>query len=183
MSRIPPHDEFLELCAVSTSGQLTGEEQRRLQEHLAVCPSCREVMKQYEAVVSKTIPALAPDPENLESDPSWSQEQAEAALFERLTLEEELGTDRGGGRWGLCPERCWQGPPLSQPGHLAECLDVVCRRHSAFHRSGRIRLSSRNPSRHGVCLCRTCTKPGESNCVAAAGERRRTRARDLALAN
>ena len=53
-------------------------------------------MKQYEAVVSKTIPALAPDPESVESDPSWSQEQAEAALFQRLALEEELGTDRGG---------------------------------------------------------------------------------------
>lgn len=91
-----PHDEFLELCAVSTSGQLTGEEQKRLQGHLEVCPPCREAMKQYEAVVSKTIPALAPDPENLESDPAWSQEQAEAALFQRLTLEEELGTDRGG---------------------------------------------------------------------------------------
>jgi hypothetical protein len=53
-------------------------------------------MKQYEAVVSKTILALAPDHENVESDPSWSQEQAEAALFQRLPLEEELGTDRGG---------------------------------------------------------------------------------------
>ena len=91
-----PHDEFLALCALSTSGELTGEERARLQEHLAVCPSCREAMKQYEAVVSKTIPALAPDPEHVESDPSWSQEQAEAALFQRLTLEEELGTDRGG---------------------------------------------------------------------------------------
>jgi hypothetical protein len=90
------HDEFLALCALSTSGELTGEEQRRLQEHLAVCPSCREVMKQYDAVVSKAILALAPDPESVESDPSWSQEQAEAALFQRLTLEEELGTDRGG---------------------------------------------------------------------------------------
>ena len=76
-----PHDEFLELCALSTSGELTEEEQKRLQEHLAICPSCREAMKQYEAVVSKTIPALAPDPESVESDPSWSQEQAEAALL------------------------------------------------------------------------------------------------------
>jgi hypothetical protein len=91
-----PHDEFLELCAVSTSGQLSGEEQKRLQEHLTACPSCREAMKQYDAVVSRTIPALAPDPENLESDPSWSKEQAEAALFQRLTLEGELGRDRGG---------------------------------------------------------------------------------------
>ena len=94
MSPNSPHDEFLELCALSTSGELTGEEQKRLQGHLEVCPSCREAMKQYEAVVSKTIPALAPDPENLESDASWSreeQDQAESALFQRLTLEEELG--------------------------------------------------------------------------------------------
>ena len=91
-----PHDEFLELCAISTSGELTGEEHTRLQEHLAICPSCREAMKQYEAVVSTTIPALAPDPENLKSDPSWSQDQAEAVLFQRLALEEELGADRGG---------------------------------------------------------------------------------------
>jgi hypothetical protein len=55
-------------------------------------------MKQYEAVVSKAIPVLAPDPESLESEPSWSQEQAEAAFFQRLTLEEELGTDRGGAK-------------------------------------------------------------------------------------
>ncbi len=100
-----PHDEFLELCAISTSGELTGEERARLQEHLAVCPSCREAMQQYEAVVSKAIPALAPEPESVESDPSWSQEQAEAALFQRLTLEEELGTDRGGA----------EGDPASKP--------------------------------------------------------------------
>jgi hypothetical protein len=91
-----PHDEFLALCALSTSGELTGEERTRLQEHLAVCPSCGEAMKQYEAVVSKTIPALAPDPSSVESDPSWSQEQSEAALFRRLALEKELGTGRGG---------------------------------------------------------------------------------------
>lgn len=88
-----PHDEFLELCAISTSGQLSVEEQKRLEHHLVVCLSCREAMKQFDAVVSGTIPALAPDPENLESDPSWSQEQAEANLFQRLTLEKELGAN------------------------------------------------------------------------------------------
>ena len=98
LSRISPHDEFLELCAISTSGQLTEAEHKRLQEHLAVCPSCREAKQQYEAVVSKAIPALAPDSENIESDPSWSQDQVEAALFERLAHEEESGTDRGRGK-------------------------------------------------------------------------------------
>jgi DNA repair exonuclease SbcCD ATPase subunit len=99
----PPHDEFLALSALSTSGELTGEEQKLLQQHLEVCPSCREAMRQFEAVVGKTIPALVPDPASLESDRSWSQEQqeqAEAALFERLTLEEELGEELGADRAG-----------------------------------------------------------------------------------
>jgi hypothetical protein len=58
-------------------------------------------MKEYEAVVSNTIPALAPDPENLESDSSWSQDQAEAAFLRRLTLEEELGEELGRERRGV----------------------------------------------------------------------------------
>ena len=90
------HDEFLELCALSTSGQLTEEEQTRLQAHLAVCPSCREAMEQYDAVVSETIPALAPGPENVESDPSWSQEQAEAAFFQRLAAGKGIGNGSRG---------------------------------------------------------------------------------------
>jgi len=84
------HDEFLELCALATSGSLTGEERKRLEEHLAICPSCRESMRQYEETITTVIPALAPGdfPKNLETDPTWSQERAEALLFARLAEEE-----------------------------------------------------------------------------------------------
>ena len=90
MSRIEPHDEFLELCAVSTSGQLTEEDQRRLQEHLAVCSPCREALQQYEAIIRHAIPAMAADetPENLEAGPRWSEKRAESALFDRIAREE-----------------------------------------------------------------------------------------------
>ena len=54
-----PHDEFLELCAVSTSGELSQEEQRRLKEHLAVCPECRQALKEFEAVVDVGVPLLS----------------------------------------------------------------------------------------------------------------------------
>ena len=93
MSHTEPHDEFLELCAVSTSGQLTQEEQKKLEEHLAVCPSCREAIKQYEALVAHAIPAIAADeaPEDLEAGPSWSQQRAEAALFNRIAQEDRAG--------------------------------------------------------------------------------------------
>ncbi len=90
-----PHDEFLELCAVSTSGQLSEEEQNRLQEHLAVCPACREALRQYESVVTDAIPAIGADQSSrIDPGPSWSQSKAEKAFFERLAKEE--GDQPGG---------------------------------------------------------------------------------------
>jgi hypothetical protein len=93
LSRIEPHDEFLELCGVSTSGQLSEEDQRRLQEHLAVCSSCREALQQYEAIIRHAIPAIGAEetPENLEAGPHWSEKQAESALFERIARDEGGG--------------------------------------------------------------------------------------------
>jgi predicted nucleic acid-binding Zn-ribbon protein len=54
-----PHDEFLELCAISTSGELSELEQRKLREHLAGCPECRQALKEFEAAVEVGIPFLA----------------------------------------------------------------------------------------------------------------------------
>jgi hypothetical protein len=92
LSQNGPHDEFLELCAASTSGDLTGDEQRRLREHLAICAPCREALRQYESIVSDVIPAIAASEESepAESVNTWSQEQqeeAEKALFDRLAGE------------------------------------------------------------------------------------------------
>ena len=99
MSHTEPHDEFLELSAIATSGQLTQEERRKLQEHLAVCPSCREAAKQYEAVVAHTIPSIAAEevPDDIEPGPFWSEQRAEAALFDRIA-QEESATNCAGAR-------------------------------------------------------------------------------------
>jgi DNA repair exonuclease SbcCD ATPase subunit len=91
----PRHDEFIELCALSTSGELSTEELKRLQAHLAVCPFCREIQKQYDAVVSEAIPKLAPEPAVVGDDLSWSQERAEASLFQRIAREDQNVPDRG----------------------------------------------------------------------------------------
>jgi hypothetical protein len=89
-----PHDEFLELCAVSTSGQLSEEDQNRLREHLATCPECREALREYESVVHDTIPGIGAEQVSEQSSridpgPSWSQSKAEQAFFERLDQEEK----------------------------------------------------------------------------------------------
>jgi hypothetical protein len=93
LSHTEPHDEFLELCAISTSGQLSEEDQRRLQEHLAVCSSCRSALQQYEAIIRHAIPAMGAEetPEHLEAGGDWSEKQAESTLFARIAREEGGG--------------------------------------------------------------------------------------------
>jgi hypothetical protein len=54
-----PHDEFLELCAVSTSGDLTEEEQKKLRAHLAGCAECRQALREFEAAVDVGVPLLS----------------------------------------------------------------------------------------------------------------------------
>jgi hypothetical protein len=93
-----PHDEFLELCAVSTSGQLSEEEQSKLKEHLAVCPACREALREYGSVVSDLIPALGAE-QSTRNDPGpgFSQSKAEKAFFDRLDkLDKEEGPQAPG---------------------------------------------------------------------------------------
>ena len=51
-SDVGPHEEFLELCAVSTAGELDEDEQRRLREHLEMCPDCRQALSEFEAVAN-----------------------------------------------------------------------------------------------------------------------------------
>ena len=83
-----PHQEFQELCALSTAGELTMKEWVRLTEHLAHCDSCREAKRQYERLIVTTIPALGAGSgaqEGGEVAPgSWSLEEAEAELMESL---------------------------------------------------------------------------------------------------
>jgi archaellum component FlaC len=105
LSQTGPHDEFLELCAASTSGDLTDDEQRRLREHIAVCASCREALRQYESIVSDVIPAIAAgeEPEHAQPAEAWSpeqQDQAEKALFDRLAREEKHPPGETGNRNG-----------------------------------------------------------------------------------
>jgi hypothetical protein len=61
------HEEFLELCAVSTSGDLTEEEQKKLQAHLADCAECRQALREFEAAVDVGVPLLA---SKLAADPT-----------------------------------------------------------------------------------------------------------------
>jgi hypothetical protein len=94
-----PHDEFLELCAAATAGELTAAEQTKLSAHLAECLDCREAMKDYESIATTGVPFLAPGlAENEESGEkdSWSVADAEKRFFKRLDQERVVGNVQDG---------------------------------------------------------------------------------------
>jgi hypothetical protein len=84
------HEEFLELCASATAGELSADEQLRLNAHLAGCADCRRAMSEYEAATRIATPAILHDFTAKEEavDGSWSVENAEAAFFKRLDKEQ-----------------------------------------------------------------------------------------------
>ena len=63
-SEMEPHDRFLEMCAISTSGDLTQEEQKILRGHLAECPHCQQALKEFEAAAGVGMPLLHPHVSN-----------------------------------------------------------------------------------------------------------------------
>jgi hypothetical protein len=86
-----PHEEFRELCAAAIAGELSVEEQARLNAHLAVCPDCRRASREFDIAVVKGVAPFAADqePANKEAlDRSWSVKKAEAAFFRRLDREQ-----------------------------------------------------------------------------------------------
>jgi hypothetical protein len=84
------HEEFLELCASATAGELSVDEQARLEAHLAGCADCRRAMNEYEAAARIGVAAMAQDFASKEEavDGSWSVENAEKAFFKRLDREQ-----------------------------------------------------------------------------------------------
>jgi peptidoglycan hydrolase CwlO-like protein len=57
-SEMGPHDKFLELCAISTSGDLTEEERENLRVHLSDCVECQQALKEFEAAAGIGMPLL-----------------------------------------------------------------------------------------------------------------------------
>lgn len=86
-----PHEEFLELCAAATAGELSVDEQERLNAHLGGCADCRLAMSEYERAAQAVVSVLAQDLGSKDEavDDSWSAKEAEKALFKQLDREQK----------------------------------------------------------------------------------------------
>jgi hypothetical protein len=84
------HDEFVALCALYHSGEISEEEWALLQIHMAYCDPCHERFLQYQQIASDLVPAMAAVAASEVGDlPEQSPEALRAAeqrLMKRLEL-------------------------------------------------------------------------------------------------
>ena len=82
------HDEFVALCALFYSGEISEEEWALLQIHMAYCDSCRERFAQYQKITSDVIPVMAAagasDFQRIPEESASSMDAAEQRLMSRL---------------------------------------------------------------------------------------------------
>ena len=98
------HVEFVELCALFYTGELSDEEWALLQIHMAYCDECRQKFEQYKHVAKELIPAMAAAAAAeayvpFESDASLAD--AERALFDKIGNSKQVSppkTERTEGR-------------------------------------------------------------------------------------
>jgi hypothetical protein len=136
------HDEFVSLCALFYSGEISDEEWALLQVHLAYCDSCRHVFEQYQQLNEGVIPAMAAAAaEQLASAPHESPASfaaAEDRLMSRLEIPTTALQEKSVGRkpsW-----RVWAGA-------LAACVVVFAAfAYSVFVRSREARQPASVPS-------------------------------------
>jgi hypothetical protein len=88
-----PHEKFLELCALATSGELTDSELQHLDAHLSVCRECRDVMRGFNALLQEGIPSIAEqylDVDETSGKQSWAQEKELSKLLKAVPQKSKL---------------------------------------------------------------------------------------------
>ena len=82
------HNEFVALCALFYSEEITDEEWALLQVHMAYCDSCRRTFEEYKHVTDEVIPALAAsaaaESANGSGESATAVDDAERRLMGRL---------------------------------------------------------------------------------------------------
>jgi len=153
------HEEFWELCAAATAGELNDEEQVKLEAHLTICPDCRRVKSEYEAAAVSGVAAIAALGEQRTedaSDSTWSVEDAEKKLFKRLSREDPSGKSKSSERTATAGKRHTYRPskirwreiwmPFAATILLALALGVAVYRSGVKHGTDTAQRTAQPPS-------------------------------------
>jgi len=117
------HEDFVALCALFYSDEISDEEWALLQVHLAYCDSCRALFEQYKQVSDDVIPAMAAAAAE-ESSPYPYESQASLDAAESRLMGSLNGESKSKSRIQSIPvarKRSW----VAARGALAACILVA----------------------------------------------------------
>ena len=107
-------EEFAELCALSTSGELNAEELTMLDKHVASCGHCAALLHEYASLAHVGMAKLAADRETeLEAPFGYNETKAEGRFVMALEASRSSWLSRSiARRCGPEPLRpCWFSSP------------------------------------------------------------------------
>ena len=83
------HARYVELCALLTTGSLSGEDLDELDNHLMNCVECQRLVEDFHRVVRDAIPLLASREEQPTENVSWRPEKIKRQLFAAIGEQEQ----------------------------------------------------------------------------------------------
>lgn len=91
------HTEWLELCAIETTGTLSPSDREKLYAHLKGCAQCRSALAEYAALAHEGMPQVAERYLEAEDVPAefkdWDADAAKQALFAKLDEPTPVAAD------------------------------------------------------------------------------------------
>jgi hypothetical protein len=95
-------EEFAELCALSTSGELSARELAVLDEHIAGCASCASLLKEYTSLATVGMAKLAADrDQEIEVPIGYNSARAEERFIAAFTATQLTWRSKVRSRGGL----------------------------------------------------------------------------------
>jgi hypothetical protein len=90
ISPVQEREYYAELCALANSGALSRREVTALNQHVAICLACRELLQDFRAISSEGMANLAASQpaQPAMDEKSWSVERAKTQLFARIATQD-----------------------------------------------------------------------------------------------
>jgi len=87
--RLDDHQKFRELAVLAQTGAISDIEQFELNNHLRVCPVCRQIYEEYSLIARVGMPFLAASCDQHREAEEWDNRPARDRLMARLESTEE----------------------------------------------------------------------------------------------
>lgn len=121
-------EKFAELCALSTSGELSAEEMEVLEQHLSGCAPCRALLQEYSSLAAIGMAKLAAEHEpGAEPVPGFRDKQAEGRFVSALHAAQPAWGSKTQSRLhpAATPKNRNSGKRLAMLAAMAACL-LLC---------------------------------------------------------